>query len=105
MTDSTVESSISAVSFAEKPEDVTQHEDGDLPRRQHLQGGHESQSHRLGLLVAGLRPEGYVEPARDQGVGERLEPGHLAEPGRLAAARRRARPTRAPGAGRGSVVR
>ena len=65
-----------------EPEDVAQDEDGDLARRQDLQGRHERQGDGLGLLVAGLRPERDIERP-EQGVGVRLEPHDLAEPGRL----------------------
>jgi len=59
-------------------EDVPQDEDGDLARRQHLQGGHEGQGDGLGPLVAGLRA-GRIGRAFHEGIGKRLKPGDLAE--------------------------
>src|SRR4029453_12840696 len=66
-----------------EPEDVAQDEDGELARRQGLQGGHEGQGDGFGLLVAGLRAERHVDRSLEPRVGERLEPDDLAEPGRL----------------------
>ena len=53
----------------------------------------------FGLLVAGLRAERHVDRALEQGVGIRLEPDDLAEPGRLGRFNIRARPTPWPGVG------
>ena len=64
-------------------EDVAQDEDGDLARRQDLQGGHEGQGDGFGLLVAGLRPGRHLDRTLQEGVGKRLEPDDLVEPGRL----------------------
>ena len=64
-------------------EDVAQDEDGELARRQHLKGGHEGQRDGFGLLVAGLRAERHVDRTLEEGVGKRLEPYDLAEPGWL----------------------
>ena len=52
-------------------------------RRQDLQGGHERQGDGFGLLVAGLRAERHLDPTLQQGVGKRLQPYDLAQPGRL----------------------
>src|SRR5207248_6018292 len=38
---------------------------------------------RFGLLVAGLRAERAARRALEEGVGKRLQPDDLAEPGRL----------------------
>ena len=64
-------------------EDVAQDEHGELARRQDLKGGHEGQRDGFGLLVAGLRAGRHVDRALEEGVGIRLEPHDLAEPGRL----------------------
>jgi hypothetical protein len=42
-------------------EDVAQDQDGELARRQDLQGGDERQGDRFGLLVAGLRAERPID--------------------------------------------
>jgi len=64
-------------------EDVAQDEDGDLARRQVLQGGHERQGDGFGLLVAGLRVSGNVGRTVGEDIGIRLEPHDLAESGRF----------------------
>src|SRR6266516_659946 len=64
-------------------EDVAQGEDGELARRQDLEGGHEGQGDGFGLLVAGLRAERHVDRTLEEGVGKWLEPYDLAESGRL----------------------
>src|SRR6185312_11101228 len=72
-----------------EPEHVAQDQHGPLPRRQPLHRGDEGQRDRLARLVAGLRTWfGGGQPLQ-QVVRTGLEPGHLAEPGRLG--RRRAR--------------
>ena len=53
-------------------EDVTQDENGELARRQRLQTGDERQGDRLGLLVAGFRPERRLAHGFEQAVGIRL---------------------------------
>jgi hypothetical protein len=62
-------------------EHVAQNEDGELARRQNLKGGHEGEGDGFGLLVAGLRAKRHID--REKGVGKRLQPYDLAEPGRL----------------------
>ena len=63
-------------------EDVAQDEDGDLARRQQLQGGHEGQRDGFGLLVAGLRPGRPAGGALEEGVRKRLQPDGLVARGR-----------------------
>ena len=58
-------------------EDVAQDEDGELARRQQLQGGYEGQRDGFGLLVAGLRPGRRVGGALEEGVRKRLQPDGL----------------------------
>ena len=66
-----------------EPQDVAQHEDGELAGRQDLAGGHEGQRDGLGQLVAGLRAGWRGGQAVEEGVGVGLQPDDLAEPGRL----------------------
>jgi hypothetical protein len=47
-----------------------------------LEGGHEGQGDRLGLLVTGLRAQRHAGPTPEERAGERLEPDDLADPGR-----------------------
>ena len=97
LTEPMVEPSMSATSLAGKPEDVTQDKDGELARRQDLQGGHERQGDRFRLLVAGLWAERLVECSLEKGVRIRLEPQDFPEPGRFGWFNSRARPTPWPG--------
>ena len=83
LTDSTVESSMLGHLAGVESEDVAQDEHGELARRQDLQRGHEGQRDGFGLLVAGLRAGRRVDRTLEEGVGKRLEPYDLAEPGRL----------------------
>ena len=83
LTDSTVDAEHVGHLARVEAEDVAQDEDGELAGRQDLEGGHEGQRDGLGLLVAGLRAERHVDRPVEQGVGTRLEPHDLAEPGRL----------------------
>ena len=64
-------------------EHVAQNEDGELARRQNLKGGHEGEGDGFGLLVAGLRAKRHIDRTLEKGVGKRLQPYNLAEPGRL----------------------
>jgi hypothetical protein len=83
VTDSTVESQYVGHLVRVESEDVAQEEDGDLARRQDLQGGHESQGDGLGLFVAGRRPGRNLDRTLEECVRERLEPHDLPEPRRL----------------------
>ena len=83
MTDSTVESEHARHLAGVESEHVAQDEHRELARRQDLQGGHERQRDGFGLLVAGLRAGRHAGRVLQQGVGKRLEPDDLAEPGRL----------------------
>ena len=74
---------------AGEPEHVAQDQHGPLPRRQPLHRGDEGQRDRLARLVAGLRTWFGGGQPLEQVVRTGLEPGHLADPGRLG--RRRAR--------------
>ena len=65
------------------PEHVAQDQHGELARGQDLQRGDEGQRDGFGLFVAGLGAERHVDRALEEGVGKRLEPHDLAEPGRL----------------------
>jgi hypothetical protein len=64
-----------------EPEDVAQNEDGELARRQDLQGGHERQGDGFGLLVARFGAGRPVDRTLQEGVGKRLQPYDLAEAG------------------------
>ena len=68
-----------------EPENVAQDEHRELAGRQHLQGGHEGEGDGFRLLVAGLGAGRQGGPCHlgEQGIGVRLEPDGLAEPGRL----------------------
>jgi cytochrome bd ubiquinol oxidase subunit II len=68
---------------AGEPEHVTQDQHGPLPRRQPLHRGDEGQRDRLARLVAGLRTWFGGGQPLEEVVRTGLEPGHLAEPGRL----------------------
>ena len=68
---------------AGEPEHVAQDQHGPLPRRQPLHRGDEGQRDRLARLVAGLRSWSGGGQPLEQVVRTGLEPGHLAEPGRL----------------------
>jgi hypothetical protein len=64
-------------------EHVAQNEDGELPGRQNLKGGHEGEGDGFGLLIAGFRAKWHIDRTLEKGVGKRLQPYNLAEPGRL----------------------
>jgi len=64
-------------------EHIAQDEHGNLAGRQDLKGGHEGQGDGFGLLVPGLGPGRRPGDVLQERVRERLEPGDLAEPGRL----------------------
>ena len=66
-----------------EPEHVAQEQHGPLPRWQPLHRGDEGQRDRLARLVAGLRSWSGGGQPLEQVVRTGLEPGHLAEPGRL----------------------
>jgi cytochrome d ubiquinol oxidase subunit II len=66
-----------------EPEHVAQDQHGPLPRRQPLHRGDEGQRDRLVGLVPGLGAGCGVGQVLERVVREGLEPGHLAEPGRL----------------------
>ena len=88
-----------------EPEDVAEDEDGELARRQELEGGHEGQGDGLGLLVAGLRAERCADRTLED---ERRGMARARRPRRAASARavpRWARPTPWPAAGRPSGAR
>src|SRR4029450_7820067 len=91
VTDSTVESSMSATSLARKPRTSRRTRTASWRggkgwgggRRKGLEGGHEGGRDRSGLLVAGLGPGGHVDRTLEEGVRYRLEPYDFAQPGRL----------------------
>ena len=105
VTDSTVESSMSATSLRVEAEDVAQDEHGELARRQQLQRGHERQRDRLGLLVAGLGAERHADRVVEEGVGIGLEPRRPRRAGSARAVRLRGRPTPWPGVGAADAQR
>src|SRR5260370_16167920 len=83
LTDSTVESGMSANLVGVVSEYVAQDENGELARRQSLKALHEGQGGGLGLLVAGLRAERHIDRTLEEGVGKWLDQNHLPQPGRL----------------------
>jgi hypothetical protein len=60
-----------------------QDEDGNLARRQDLQGRHEGQGDRFGPFVADLRARRHVDHTLEDCVGNRLEPHDFTEACRL----------------------
>jgi len=81
LTESTLESGMSATSFAWNPR--TSRRMRTATGGKDLKRGHESQGDGFGLFVAGLRAERHVDNILEEGVGKWLEPHDLAEPGRL----------------------
>ena len=82
-TASTVESSDVGDFVGMKPEHVTEHQHGQLSRRQELESGHERQRDRLGLFVTGFWACRQSDNTLEEGVGVWLEPGNFAHPRRL----------------------
>src|SRR5215218_6699785 len=81
LTDSTVESSMPATSLAWNPRTSRKTRTASW-RGGRTCRGHEGQGNGLGLLIAGLRAERHLDRALEEGIGIRLQPYDLAEPGR-----------------------